>query len=74
VIFVKGTLGGLLAVVSLVLTALCFLMYTGRVSAASADNKLWLILMIIFLIATLVLGGMFLSGRINRNDDVHITE
>jgi len=74
VIFVKGTLGGLLAVVSLVLKALCFLMYTGRVSAASADNKLWLILMIIFLIATLVLGGMFLSGRINRNDDVHITE
>lgn len=70
----KGGLSGLLAVVALVLTALCFLMYTGRVSAASADNKLWLVLMIVFLIATLALGGMFLSGRVNRNDDVHITE
>jgi hypothetical protein len=69
VIFVKGTLSGLLAVVALVLTALSFWMYRG-----SDDNKLWLVLVIVFLIATLALGGMFLSGRINRNDDVHITE
>lgn len=65
----KGTLSGLLAVVSLVLTALSFWMYRG-----SADNKLWLLLMILFLIGTLVFGGMFLSGRVNRNEDVHITE
>lgn len=65
----KGTLSGLLAVVGLVLTALSFWMYRG-----SADNKLWLVLVIVFLIATLAFGGMFLSGRVNRNDDVHITE
>ena len=28
----------------------------------------------VFLIATLFFGGMFLSGRVNKNDDVHITE
>lgn len=70
----KGTLSGLLAGVALVLTALCFLLYTGRLSATTADNKIWLVLMILFLIATLAFGGMFLSGRVNRNDDVHITE
>lgn len=70
----KGTLSGLLAVAALVLTALSFLLYTGRISTASADNKVWLVLMIVFLIATLAFGGVFLSGRVNRNDDVHITE
>ena len=70
----KGALSGLLAVVSLVLTAICFLLYTGRMSSGAADSKLVLIVMILFLIATLAFGGMFLSGRVNRNDDVHITE
>ena len=35
---------------------------------------MWLIGVVVFLIATLVFGGMFLSGRVNKNDDVHITE
>lgn len=65
----KGTLSGLLAAAALVLTALSFWMYRG-----SADNKLWLVLVIVFLITTLAFGGIFLSGRVNRNDDVHITE
>jgi sugar phosphate permease len=62
-------MNGLLAVVSLVLTALAFWMYRG-----SADNKLWLVLMILFLIGTLVFGGLFLSGRVNKGEDIHITE
>ena len=62
-------MNGLLAVVSLVLTGLSFWMYRG-----SADNKLWLILMILFLIGTLVFGGLFLSGRVNKGEDIHITE
>jgi sugar phosphate permease len=62
-------MNGLLAVVSLVLTALSFWMYRG-----SADNKLWLALMILFLIGTLVFGGLFLSGRVNKGEDIHITE
>jgi sugar phosphate permease len=60
---------GLLALVSLVLTVASFLMYQ-----RSADNKLWLAGFIIFLISTLVFGGLFLSGRVNKGEDIHITE
>jgi hypothetical protein len=68
VIFVSGSLNGLFALVGLVLTGLSFWMYRG------AGNVLWLVLMILFLLATLAFGGMFLSGRVNRGDDIHITE
>jgi sugar phosphate permease len=59
----------LLAFVSLVLTALSFWMYT-----SSQDNKLWLVGVIVFLIGTLVFGGLYLSGRVNKGEDIHITE
>jgi len=59
----------LLAVVSLILTVVSFLMYQ-----RSADNKLWLAGFILFLIVTLVFGGLFLSGRVNKGEDIHITE
>jgi sugar phosphate permease len=62
-------MNGLLALVSLVLTVASFLMYQ-----RSADNKLWLAGFILFLIGTLVFGGLFLSGRVNKGDDIHITE
>jgi hypothetical protein len=69
VIFVKGTLNGLFAVVSLVLTAVLFYVYT-----TSGDRQLFFWLAILCLIATLVFGGLFLSGRVNRREDIHITE
>jgi heme/copper-type cytochrome/quinol oxidase subunit 4 len=59
----------LFAVVSVVLTLLSFWMYR-----SSPDNTLWLIGVIVFLIATLVFGGLFLSGRVNKGEDIHITE
>ena len=59
----------LLAVVSLILTVVSFLMYQ-----RSADNKLWLAGFVLFLIVTLVFGGLFLSGRVNKGEDIHITE
>ena len=65
----SATLYGLLSLVALVLTALSFWQYT-----ASADNKMWLVLCVVLLLAFLALGGMFLSGRVNRNEDIHITE
>ena len=64
----SGAMNGLLAVVSLVLTALSFWMYRGN------GNSLWLILVILFLVGTLFFGGMFLSGRVNKGEDIHITE
>lgn len=65
----KGALNGLLAVVSLIIAAVSFYSYT-----QSSDNKLYLIGSIIFLIAGLALGGLFLSGRVNKTEDIHITE
>ena len=59
----------LLALVSLILTVVTFLMYQ-----RSADNKLWLVGFVLFLISTLVFGGLLLSGRVNKGEDIHITE
>ena len=59
----------LLAFVALILTVLSFVMYT-----RSADNKMWLIGVVAFLLATLVFGALFLSGRVNKGEDIHITE
>ncbi len=68
-ITVKGMLNGLLAVVSLILAAALFYLYT-----QSGDNKLELIGSILFLIVGIGLGGLFLSGRVNKTEDIHITE
>ena len=62
-------MNALLALVSLILTVVSFLMYQ-----RSGDNKLWLVGFVLFLIATLVFGGLFLSGRVNKGEDIHITE
>lgn len=67
----KGTLNGLLTVVALVLFALSFYKY---VTGDASSNTMWLIGWIIFLIATIAFGGMFLSGRVNKGEDIHITE
>jgi hypothetical protein len=58
----------LLALVSLLLTAGSFYQY--RETAGSV----YLVLAIVFLLATVALGGFFLSGRVNKNEDIHITE
>lgn len=68
-IVVKGALNGLLAVISLIIAAGAFYYYT-----QSSDNKLYLVGSIIFLVAGLALGGLFLSGRVNKTEDIHITE
>jgi hypothetical protein len=62
-------LNGLLAVVSLVIAAVAFYYYT-----QSGDQKLYLAGAIIFLLVGIGLGGMFLSGRVNKTEDIHITE
>jgi len=69
VIFVKGTLNGLLAFISLIITVVSFVVYQ-----RSGDNKMWFIAAIVFLILTLVFGGLFLSGRMNKTEEIHITE
>jgi hypothetical protein len=58
----------LLALVFLAGTAGTFYMYT------SSANTMYFIVAIVCLILTLVFGGMFLAGRVNKTDDIHITE
>ena len=65
----KGTLNGLLALVSLIITIVSFVFYQ-----RSGDNKMWFISAIVFLILTLVFGALFLSGRVNKTEEIHITE
>jgi len=59
---------GLLAFVSLLVTIAAFYFYV------NSSNTLYLILTIVFLLATLGFGGVFLSGRVNKKEDIHITE
>ncbi len=65
----KGALNGLLALVSLILAAGSFYMYT-----RGAGGVLWLILMLLFGLGLIVFGGMFLSGKVNKTEEIHITE
>lgn len=69
VIFVKGALNGLLALVSLIIAAVSFYLYT-----RGTGTTLWLVGIIVGVVLTLVFGGMFLSGRVNRTEEIHITE
>lgn len=59
----------LLAFVALILTALSFWMYR-----SSPENTMWLVGVVVFLLATLVFGALYLSGRVNKGEDIHITE
>ena len=65
----KGTLNGLLAVISLAVTAVSFYFYINR-----DGSTMYLIGVIVFLILTLVFGALFLSGRMNKTEEIHITE
>lgn len=64
----KGALNGLLALVSLLVAGLCLYQYRGTA------NALYLVGIFLFVILALILGGMFLSNKINRTEDIHITE
>jgi ABC-type polysaccharide/polyol phosphate export permease len=67
---VKGTLSGLLALVSLLIAGVCYWLYT----RSNPPQTIYIILAIIFAILLVVFGGMFLSGRVNKTEDIHITE
>ena len=58
----------LLALVSLIVAVVSFYYFQ------HAGNTLFLILGIVFAILTAVFGVIFLSSRINKTDDIHITE
>ena len=65
----KDMLFAVLALLAAVGAAFLFFQYT-----RSNDNKTYLVGAVVLALATVVLGGLFLSGRVNKNDDIHITE
>jgi len=65
---VKGALNGLLALGSFILGALSFYQYRGT------GSTLWLVGLVLFALLFIVFGGMFLSGRVNKTEEIHITE
>ena len=64
----SGMLNGLLAVICLAIAVVSFIYY--RQSA----NTLLIVATIVFGVLMVVFGGMFLSGRVNKSEDIHITE
>jgi len=58
----------LLALVCAIVTGVTFYMYT------TSANIIYFVVAIVFLLLFLVFGGMFLAGRVNKTDDIHITE
>ena len=63
-----GMLNGLLALVSLAVAAWSFYTYTKNA------GTVYIVVAIVFGILMIVFGGLFLSGRINKSEDIHITE
>jgi len=66
---VKGALNGFVAVVCLAIGVVAIVLY--RMNATY-----WYLLWasVIFIILALVFGALFLSGRLNKTEDIHITE
>ena len=64
----KDMLYAVLALVSAVSAVFSWLQYTG------SANTLYLVLFGVLVVATIALGAMFLSGRVNKKEDIHITE
>ncbi len=69
-IFVKDLLYAVLALVSAVIAAFSFVSSRG----GNPNKTMLLVVGILFTLLTLGFGAMFLAGRVNRNEDIHITE
>lgn len=65
----KDMLYAVLALICAVIAAFSFYEYT-----SGAGQTIYIVGAIVFIILTVILGGLFLSGRVNRNSDIHITE
>jgi len=61
-------LNGLLALVSLIVAGFCFYQFQ------HSGNSMYGIGGAVFGILMVVFGVMFLTGRINKSEDIHITE
>ena len=65
----KDMLYAILALVTAIVAAFTFYKYV-----SGPGETLYIVLAIIFALLTIVLGGLFLSGRVNKGEEIHITE
>lgn len=63
-------INGLVAVISLIAAGFCFYKFQTTPDAST----IYIIGGVIFGLLTVVFGVMFLSGRVNKSEDIHITE
>ena len=66
----KDMLFAVLALISVVVAG--YFIYSFQTSANASSNSL--IIGIVFALLAIVFGGLFMFGRVNRHDDIHITE
>jgi len=66
---VKGPLSGVIAVISLIIAIFCFYQFQ-----QPAAGTFYMVGGIVFALLMVIFGVMFLSGRVNKTDDIHITE
>jgi hypothetical protein len=69
---VKDMLFAVLAVISAIVAAFCFYRYTG--AGPAGGQTMYIVGGIVFVVVTVALGALFLSGRVNKDSDIHITE
>lgn len=68
----RDLLYAVLTLICIALAAFFFYKYTGQSSADEGYFKF--IVAAIFALLAIVFGGLFLSGRVNKTEDIHITE
>ena len=73
VIFVGNLLYGLIALVSFGIAVWLFLKDRG-VDKGPDASILPLVVAIILIVIGIIFGGLFLAGRVNKTEDIHITE
>ena len=64
----KGPFSGLLAVICLIGAAFCFYEFQ------KLGTTMYVIIGIVLAVLMVIFGVMFMSGRVNKTEDIHITE
>ena len=70
----KDMLYAALALISVVAAGLFFYMYTSQGDDAQSASVLPFVGVVVCAVFALVFGALFLSGRVNKSEDIHITE
>ncbi len=70
----KDMLYAVLALVSVIVAGVFFYTYVSQGDDAEAASTMPFVGALVFTLIALILGALFLSGRVNKTEDIHITE